>query len=123
MRATSSVATIAALSRRAYGSRLLGIIIMQIAWRPKCSPHVSVSLRKRSVTIALTFLAFTSTALANDLLLNPDVTQATISTTICQAGWTRTVRPYVADMKRIKAEMLSAIGEPIQRRNQYELDI
>jgi hypothetical protein len=32
------------------------------------------------------------------------------------------VRPFVADMKRIKAEMLAAIGEPIERRNQYELD-
>jgi hypothetical protein len=25
-------------------------------------------------------------------------------------------------MKQIKAEMLAAIGEPIERRNQYELD-
>ena len=77
----------------------------------------------RGIVITLALPAFSSTALAADLPLNPDVTQATISTTICQAGWTRTVRPYVADMKRIKAEMLSAIGEPIQRRNQYELDI
>jgi hypothetical protein len=54
--------------------------------------------------------------------LNPAVTQETIATTICSTGWTRTVRPYVADMKRIKAEMLAAIGEPIERRNRYELD-
>ncbi len=54
--------------------------------------------------------------------LNPDVTQATIATTICMPGWTRTVRPYVSAMKKIKAEMLAAIGEPIERRNQYELD-
>ncbi len=54
--------------------------------------------------------------------LNPAVTQATIAETICTTGWTRTVRPYVADMKRIKAEMLAAIGEPIERRNRYELD-
>ncbi len=48
--------------------------------------------------------------------LNPAVTQATIAETICTTGWTRTVRPYVADMKGIKAEMLAAIGEPIERR-------
>ncbi|WP_296710966.1 hypothetical protein [Rhodoblastus sp.] len=54
--------------------------------------------------------------------LNPAVTQETIGATICTAGWTRTVRPYVADMKRIEAEMLATIGEPIERRNRYELD-
>jgi hypothetical protein len=54
--------------------------------------------------------------------LNQAVTQATIAETICTTGWTQTVRPYVADMKRIKAEMLAAVGEPIERRNRYELD-
>lgn len=54
--------------------------------------------------------------------LNPDVTQATIATTICQPGWTRTIRPYVSTMKAIKADMLAAIGEPMERRNRYELD-
>ena len=54
--------------------------------------------------------------------LNPAVTQTTIAETICTTGWTRTVRPYISDMKRIKAEMLAAIGEPIERRNRYELD-
>jgi hypothetical protein len=54
--------------------------------------------------------------------LNPAVTQGTIASTICATGWTRTVRPYVADMKRIKAEMLADVGEPIERRNRYELD-
>src|SRR4051794_16847852 len=35
-------------------------------------------------------------------VLNPDVTQATIATTICVHGWTRTVRPpssYTGDLK------------------------
>ena len=54
--------------------------------------------------------------------LNPVVTQTTITETICTAGWTRKVRPYVATMKQIKAEMLAAIGEPIDHRNRYELD-
>lgn len=51
---------------------------------------------------------------AQGLPLNPDVTQATIATTICAVGWTRTVRSYVANIKGIKAEMLAAIGEPIE---------
>ncbi len=54
--------------------------------------------------------------------LNPDVTQATIAATICTAGWTRTVRPYVSEMKKIKAEMLADVGVPIENHNQYELD-
>jgi hypothetical protein len=36
-------------------------------------------------------------------VLNPDVTQATIATTICKSGWTRTIRPpteYTNDLKR-----------------------
>jgi hypothetical protein len=36
-------------------------------------------------------------------VLNPDVTQATIATTICRRGWTRTVRPpteYTDSLKR-----------------------
>ncbi len=76
----------------------------------------------RGIIGAIAFAAISSTALAADLPLNPDVVPATISTTICRTGWTQTVRPYVADMKLIKAEMLAAIGEPIERRNQYELD-
>ena len=35
--------------------------------------------------------------------LNPDVTQSTIGDTVCEAGWTRTVRPptdYTNDLKR-----------------------
>src|SRR5881398_664254 len=36
-------------------------------------------------------------------VLNPDVTQANIDTTICKHGWTRTIRPptsYTSDLKR-----------------------
>ena len=36
-------------------------------------------------------------------VLNPDVTQATIGTTICKHGWTKTIRPptsYTNDLKR-----------------------
>lgn len=71
---------------------------------------------------ALIYATVISTALAADLPLNLEVTQSNIATTICQSGWTKTVRPYVGTMKTIKAEMLAAIGEPIERRNQFELD-
>jgi hypothetical protein len=36
-------------------------------------------------------------------VLNPDVTQSTIDTTICRHGWTKTIRPptsYTNDLKR-----------------------
>ena len=71
------------------------------------------------------FIAVMADAAAGEAkrpILNPDVTQATIAETICTPGWTRSVRPYVADMKAIKAEMLADIGEPIENRNRYELD-
>lgn len=66
-----------------------------------------------------------SPAIAGDLdraALNPAVTQQTIDQTICATGWTRTIRPYVGAMKKIKADMLAAIGEPIEHRNRYKLD-
>jgi hypothetical protein len=39
-------------------------------------------------------------------VLNPDVTQATIATTICRHGWTRTVRPPVSYTNELKAKGL-----------------
>jgi hypothetical protein len=77
-------------------------------------------LIRKVLTAMLVLLS--GSARAEELPLNPDVTKATLATTICQAGWTRTIRPFVSTMKQIKAEMLAAAGEPIERRNQYELD-
>ena len=116
------VNSIVAPNRGAYGFDQMGNGTTRFTWHQKSALTAWVSLKKRGVALALTFPAFISPALAVDLPLNPDVTPATISTTICQTGWTQTVRPYVGDMKRIKAEMLAKIGEPIERRNQYELD-
>jgi len=76
----------------------------------------------RTAFLILIIWTASHTVLASELPLNPDVTQATIGATICQAGWTRTVRPYVGAMKAIKADMLAKIGKPIERRDQYELD-
>ncbi len=43
--------------------------------------------------------------------LNPDVTQATIRTTICVQGWTRTVRPPVQYTNDLKLKQMRQYGE------------
>ena len=46
-------------------------------------------------------------------VLNPDVTQATIGSTICVKGWTRTVRPpttYTNDLKRRQMREYGVVG-------------
>jgi hypothetical protein len=42
--------------------------------------------------------------------LNPDVTQATIRTTICTKGWTRTVRPPVSYTNALKLLQMQKYG-------------
>ena len=44
-------------------------------------------------------------------VLNPDVTQATIASTICTRGWTATVRPPVEYTNTLKREQMRAYGE------------
>ena len=44
-------------------------------------------------------------------VLNPDVTQATIGTTICVQGWTRTVRPPSDYTNALKLRQMRAYGE------------
>ena len=44
-------------------------------------------------------------------VLNPDVTQATVGTTICMRGWTRTVRPPTEYTNALKARQMRAYGE------------
>ena len=43
--------------------------------------------------------------------LNPQVTQATIDQTICQTGWTKTIRPSSSVTEREKAASMSAYGD------------
>jgi hypothetical protein len=42
---------------------------------------------------------------------NPDVTQATIGSTICVRGWTATVRPPVSYTNPLKVEQMPEYGE------------
>jgi hypothetical protein len=44
-------------------------------------------------------------------VLNPDVTQETIGSTICVHGWTRTVRPSTGYTSQLKVEQMQAYGE------------
>jgi hypothetical protein len=44
-------------------------------------------------------------------VLNPDVTQATIGTTICVPGWTRSVRPPTDYTNALKLRQMRAYGE------------
>jgi hypothetical protein len=44
-------------------------------------------------------------------VLNPGVTQATIRSTICVRGWTKTVRPPVDYTNELKAKQMRAYGE------------
>jgi hypothetical protein len=43
-------------------------------------------------------------------VLNPGVTQATIDATICQRGWTRTIRPPVGYTNELKLRQLLRYG-------------
>jgi hypothetical protein len=41
-------------------------------------------------------------------VLNPAVTQATLRSTVCKAGWTRTIRPPVSYTNALKTRQLAA---------------
>jgi hypothetical protein len=43
-------------------------------------------------------------------VLNRDVTQRTIGTTICRTGWTRTIRPPIGYTTRLKREQMREYG-------------
>jgi hypothetical protein len=43
-------------------------------------------------------------------VVNPDITQATIRSTVCRPGWTRTVRPPVSYTNALKARGLRQYG-------------
>ena len=53
--------------------------------------------------------------------INPDVTQATIASTICVRGWTHTVRPPEEYTYGVKRRLLREAGHPGPART-FELD-
>jgi hypothetical protein len=52
--------------------------------------------------------------------LNPDVTQDNITTTICQSGWTDTVRPPVSVTNQWKAASARSYGLSPQVKGEYD---
>ena len=53
--------------------------------------------------------------------INPDVTQENIGSTICAAGWTKTIRPPAAYTTKLKIQQLRAEGVT-GRASDYEED-
>ncbi|MFJ9691844.1 hypothetical protein [Kitasatospora sp. NPDC101183] len=53
---------------------------------------------------------------------NPDVTQATINTTICVSGWTATVRPPTSYTNQLKAQQIVQYGFSDTNPSDYEED-
>lgn len=67
-------------------------------------------------------LAIVGPALAEDLPLNPAVTQETIGATICVPGWTKTVRPPAALTNAIKRRLIRELEIPDELLTDFELD-
>jgi hypothetical protein len=69
---------------------------------------LAVALRLRSHTPVSSVLADPARTPG---VLNPDVTQATIRSTICVHGWTATVRPPVSYTNELKSAQMRAYRE------------
>jgi hypothetical protein len=54
--------------------------------------------------------------------LNPDVTPATIKSTICVSGWTATVRPPVSYTEPLKIKQIGLYGYADTKVSDYEED-
>lgn len=55
-------------------------------------------------------------------VLNPNVTQATINSTICVRGWTSTIRPPVSYTDRLKVQQIAEYGYANTNPADYEED-
>jgi hypothetical protein len=81
---------------------------------------MNIVMDEAAIVIAL--LIFVAPALADELPLNPAVTQATIGGTICKPGWTQAVRPPLRVTDQIKRDKLRAAGWTDADKNRFELD-
>jgi hypothetical protein len=55
--------------------------------------------------------------------INPIVTQANIATTICQSGWTKTIRPPVSRTNKIRREIDAAYGLPTSTEGELDHEV
>jgi hypothetical protein len=81
-------------------------------------------MKARQAMVAVVLLATISAAgaAAADLPLNPEVTPATIETTICVRGWTKTIRPPVSYTAPIKRRLFDEYGLPSELMGDFQLD-
>jgi hypothetical protein len=56
------------------------------------------------------------------LPINPAVTPATLRSTICVPGYTKTIRPKTGYTNGIKRQEMQALGMPWSRASEFELD-
>jgi hypothetical protein len=80
------------------------------------------SARDGPIVILAALLAFAAPAFADDLPLNPAVTQEMIATTICAPGWTKTVRPSARYTAAIKIKLIRELEIPEELLVDFELD-
>ena len=83
-----------------------------------------VKILKGTTALSLIFILISGTAVASTPdwvlqnkkitpgVLNKDVTQANISTTVCKSGWTATIRPTVTYTNKLKEEQLKTTYLP-----------
>jgi len=75
--------------------------------------------KEASAFISCLLLSFVATA---EMALNPDVTQETISKTICQTGYTKTVRPSTIYTNGVKLRLMREAGIDPAQSHDYALD-
>ena len=59
-------------------------------------------------------------------VLNPDVTQATIRSTICRRGWTKTVRPptsFTSALKLVQMRQYGFAGGPVDYQEDHFISL
>ena len=76
----------------------------------------------KTTHLLVLLLVLPTRASAQDLPINPAVTQATIDQTICVPGWTKTVRPSARYAARIKIELIRELELPKELLTDFELD-
>lgn len=99
----------------------LGVLAAGLAVTAACSstPTLTTTTRASTGTTTTTVAGSSSLAIGR---LNPNVTQATIRTTICVAGWTATVRPPTSFTDPLKVAQLATLGYADQNPADYEED-
>lgn len=83
----------------------------------------ALTCRMRYRTFALFLALYTGGALcASQPALDSDVTQATIQQTICQKGYSSTVRPSTTFTNPIKFRLMAQRGIPETEKSEWALD-